>query len=284
MELAHRRELAAFLRSRRARLSPGDVGLSSGNRRRTPGLRRDEVAQMSGISVTWYTWIEQARDISVSRQVLDSLARTLRLTPHERRHLFGLAGESLPAAELRRGPTSPVLQQLVDALDPNPAYLLDAAWHLLAWNRAEAGLIGDPAERDESERNLIWLVFVDPVIRDLMVDWPGQARALLAQYRGDAGQHAGDPRFEALTSALRRTSPRFREWWDRHDVAGFGSTRWELDHPRAGRLTVNYVKLSPLESPEVKLFVCLPANDATARRLPGLVTPRNTDQLIGAPS
>ncbi|MGW1074100.1 helix-turn-helix transcriptional regulator [Streptomyces sp. NPDC002537] len=266
---ARRRSLAEFLRSRRERITPRDVGIPAGPRRRTPGLRREEVAQLSGVSVTWYTWLEQAREITVSRQVLESLARALLLDAAERRHLFALAGEPLPEPAPADGP-GPALQRLVDALDPCPAYLLDADWNLVAWNRAEAGLIGDPARLPPERRNLLRLMFTDPALRTLVVDWPGQARHLLAQFRSDAERRVGDARLERLTRELRRESPEFATWWEAHDVTDFLPNRREFRHPRAGLLTFDYVKLAALDAPGVKLFACMPADAETARRLPEL--------------
>ncbi|WP_030663694.1 helix-turn-helix transcriptional regulator [Streptomyces rimosus] len=261
-----RRVLAAFLRSRRERIAPGDAGLPAGPRRRTPGLRREEVATLSGVSVTWYTWLEQARDITVSRQVLHSLARVLCLSPAETRHLFALAGQPLPApAAAQAGGRT--LQRLVDALDPHPAYVIAANWDLLAWNRAEAGLIGDPAHWGDPERNLLRLVFTDPRIRTLLADWPDQARTLLEQYRAGADRHPGDPAFTRLTADLRERSAEFRTWWDTHDIAEFRPTRRVFDHPHLGRLTFDYVKLTPVDTPGVTLVSCMPSDDGTAGKL-----------------
>ncbi|MFF8313539.1 helix-turn-helix transcriptional regulator [Streptomyces lydicus] len=264
-----RRCLAEFLRSRRERLTPEEAGILAGPRRRTPGLRREEVAQLSGVSVTWYTWLEQARDITVSRQVLTSLARALMLSSIERRHLFALAGVPLPEQPPGRGP-GPALQRLVDALEPHPAYLLDANWDLVGWNRAEAGLIGDPGQLEPAERNLLWLVFMDPALRTLMVDWEGQAQNLVAQFRADARARFGDPRFERLTGGLREASAEFRGWWEAHDIADFGSNRRQFRHPWVGRLTFDYVKLAAMDAPGVKLFACMPADAETAGKLPAL--------------
>ncbi|AWN28521.1 helix-turn-helix transcriptional regulator [Streptomyces sp. NEAU-S7GS2] len=264
-----RRNLAEFLRSRRERLSPREAGILAGPRRRTPGLRREEVAQLSGVSVTWYTWLEQARDITVSGQVLTSLARALMLNSVERRHLFALAGVPLPERPPGRGP-GPALQRLVDALEPHPAYLLDANWDLVGWNRAEAGLIGDPGELEPAERNLLWLVFMDPAMRALLADWDGQARDLVAQFRADSRQRSGDPRFEQLTGGLREASEEFRAWWEAHDIAEFGSSRRTFSHPRVGALTFDYVKLAALDAPGIKLFACMPADAATTEKLPAL--------------
>ncbi|MET7798684.1 helix-turn-helix transcriptional regulator [Streptomyces decoyicus] len=268
-DLQRRRSLAEFLRSRRERLTPQDAGILAGPRRRTPGLRREEVAQISGVSVTWYTWLEQARDITVSRQVLTSLARALMLSSVERRHLFALAGEPLPERPPGPGP-GPALQRLVDALEPNPAYLLDANWDLVGWNRAEAGLIGDPGQLEPAERNLLWLVFTDPAMRALLADWSGQAQDLVAQFRADARQRSGDPRYEQLTRGLREASEEFRAWWAAHDIADFGSSRRTFRHPRVGLLTFDYVKLAALDAPGIKLFACMPADAATTRKLPAL--------------
>ncbi|MFF4950480.1 helix-turn-helix transcriptional regulator [Streptomyces chattanoogensis] len=270
-DLERRRRLAEFLRSRRERITPREAGIPAGPRRRTPGLRREEVAQLSGVSVTWYTWLEQARDITVSRQVLTSLARALMLSSVERRHLFALADEQPPEQPPGSGP-GPALQRLVDALEPHPAYLLDANWDLVGWNRAEAGLIGDPAQLDPAERNLLWLVFSDPALRTLLVDWEGQARDLVAQFRADTRGQFGRPRFEWLTGELRQRSPEFRTWWEAHDLADFGSSRREFAHPAAGALTFDYVKLAALDAPGVKLFACMPADAETARKLPELVS------------
>jgi len=269
MDVAHREELAGFLRSRRERLAPLDAGVRAGPRRRTPGLRREEVAQLSGVSLTWYTWLEQARDITVSRQVLDAVARALQLPATERRYLFALAGEHLPA-DPAPAPVSPTLQRLVDSLDPNPAYLVNPCYDILAWNRAEAGLIGDPARLPDAERNTIWLLFTDPAMRTLLVDWRGEAQRLLAQYRAAAGHHVGDPRFEALTTALYAASSEFRQCWERHDIAGFQPARKQFDHPHLGLLTLDYVKLAAVDHPDVKLVTYLPADEETRLKLPRL--------------
>lgn len=269
-DLERRRALAEFLRSRRARITPEDVGIPGGSRRRTPGLRREEVAQLSGVSVTWYTWLEQARDITVSRQVLESLSRALQLNRDERRHLYALADEPLLEHPCPAVVPTPALQKLVDALDPHPAYLSDANWDLVAWNRSMAGLIGDPGRLPAAERNLIRLTFGDPGMRTLMADWAGQAQSLLAQFRADSRQRIGDPYLDRITGELRETSPEFRDWWDKHDIAEFHSTQREFLHPELGSLTFDYVMLEALESPGMKLFTSMPSDSATTAKLPAL--------------
>ncbi|WP_171172335.1 helix-turn-helix transcriptional regulator [Streptomyces sp. I05A-00742] len=294
---ARRRELAAFVRSRRERLSPRDAGLLPGPRRRTPGLRREEVAQLSGVSVTWYTWLEQARKIRVSRQVLDAVADALRMTDQERRHLLTLSGVLLPpdvlpdvppdvptdalpgvppdASEAGETPGSgaaaglnPLYQRLLDELSPRPAYVIGPCWDLLAWNRAHAGLIGDPLQWPAGERNMLWLLFTQPRIRSLVVGWETDARHLVGQYRAAAARHAGDPRFERLTRALSAASGEFRQWWTEHGIATFETTRKEFDHPAAGRLSLDCSKLAPEENTEVKMVIYLPADEASRAKLP----------------
>jgi transcriptional regulator with XRE-family HTH domain len=266
------RHLAAFLRSRRERLSPLDVGLSVAGRRRTPGLRREEVAQLAAISVTWYTWLEQGRDITVSRQVLDSIARALQLPAAERRHLFSLAREPLPAGR-RADPPSASVQRLVRGIEPYPAYVINPRWDLLAWNRAEAGLIGDPAVLAEPERNVLWLAFTDPAMRRLFVDWRGSTRSMVTQFRADVAAHGGDPGIAALTAALREASAEFREFWEEDDQGEFRSGRRQFNHPALGLLTMDYVKLAVVESPEARLVTLVPADDVTDRKIVGLMDP-----------
>lgn len=277
---AHRQELAAFLRARRNRLKPADVGIPSGGRRRTPGLRREEVSQLTGVSVTWYTWLEQARNITVSRQVLDSLATGLKFDDVERQHLFALAATPLPLSQQSTSPSAS-LRRMLEALNPHPAYLVSPSWDLLAWNDAEIGLIGDPERLPEDERNIIRMMFADTSLRRLLVNWRVQAASLLGQFRVDAGKYVGDPRFDQLSNELCATSEVFRAMWDSHDVGGFGSTRWEFDHPRLGLLTVDYVRMAALDSPEIRLFTCMPADEPTAAKLPALLQEEAVEMYVG---
>jgi transcriptional regulator with XRE-family HTH domain len=186
-----RREMAAFLKTRRQRLAPEDVGLPPGYRRRTPGLRREEVAQLSGVGVTWYTWLEQGRPINASSQVLEAVARTLRLDESERSHLFTLAGIPDPATSVVPA-CEPAMHELVGAMDPYPALLVTARYDILAWNRAEAALKGDYSRLPERYRNVLWLVFTQPAWRELLVD-QGDIAHIVARFRGAMAEHIGEP-------------------------------------------------------------------------------------------
>jgi transcriptional regulator with XRE-family HTH domain len=236
-----RSELADFLRTRRASLQPEDVGLPAGGRRRTPGLRREEVAHLAGVGTTWYTWLEQGRDVRASLDVLEALARALRLTPAERGHLVLLGrGEQGPACPPPAERVSPTLKRLVENLGPSPAYIIGRRWDYLAWNQAWRAVFGWDPGRDPSTRNHVWLTFMDPSRRELMPDWERGARRIVAKFRADSARHISDPAFERLISSLRAASPEFRKWWERHEVATGGEGRKELLHPVEGKLVFEH--------------------------------------------
>jgi transcriptional regulator with XRE-family HTH domain len=268
-DMVQREELAAFLRSRRETTDPVALGLQLGSRRRTPGLRREEVAQLSGVSVTWYTWLEQARDISVSRQVIDSLARVLRMAPPERAHLFTLAGLALPA-ESTRPNVDDTLRRLVHTLHPNPAYVINPWWDLLVYNAAYAALLGGLDDRPPAERNSLWLTFTEDRVRSLLVDWSTEARQLLGQLRAHLAQYPNDPRGPELIEALQKGAPKFPELWEEHSVRRFEVSRKRFRHPSAGRLDLDYIKFATADNDQQQLVVFLPADAASAAKLPDL--------------
>jgi transcriptional regulator with XRE-family HTH domain len=264
-----RAELAAFLRARRARLRPADVGIPDGGasgRRRTPGLRREEVAQLSGVGVTWYTWLEQGRDISASAQVIDALARALLLGPDEHAHLRRLAGLPAPEPPAVTGDRIPRLQRMVDALSPNVASVCDVHLDYLAWNAAYARLRVDPAGLPDGLRNMVWMMFTSMDNRARMHRWEAAARAVLSQFRMAAAQRPGDPRFADLVSALTEASPEFRAWWPEYPVRSFRPTTIELTHPLAGRITFELFQLRLVEQPDLVLVLQVPASPADLRR------------------
>ena len=260
-------DLAAFLRSRREATHPVAVGLPPGGRRRTPGLRREEVAQLSGVSVTWYTWLEQGRDIGVSGQVIDSLSRALRMDPSERAHLFTLAGLAVPAERSEAPEVDDTLRRLVDTLDPNPAYVVDLWWDLLAYNHAYACLLGGLEHRPPAERNILWLTFTEAHHSGLLVDWPSETRQLVGQLRAHLAGHPHEPRATEVIEALQKASPKFAELWREKTVKRFETARKRFDHPRAGRLHLDYVKLAAANNQLQHVVVFLPADAPTAERL-----------------
>lgn len=243
---ARRQELAAFLRSRRARLSPEDVGLPRGDRRRTPGLRREEVAELAGLGIAWYTWLEQGRKITVSDSVLLAIARALQLNEDEREHLFSVSRRHAVSAADSSDSSAGVSvrdQALLDALDPYPAYIRDDRWNLIAFNRS-FGLSTKFSEVPVEERNMLWLLFMHPNPRRLQADWESDARFGVAQFRFEAARFLDEPDVVDLIERLRSRSAEFRELWARHDVVSGVGSRTAWTHDTAGHLEFERCTLS----------------------------------------
>lgn len=255
-----RQELSNFLRTKRARISPQSVGLPAGTRRRTPGLRREEVAQLAGVSATWYTWLEQKRPIRVSGGVLENIADALKLDPVERTQLFQLAlRRPAPGAGSSKEELSPLFQRLLDQIETFPAFIRGRRWDVLAWNEAARAFFLDFEAIAEADRNLVWLVFTHPTLRALLVDWPSRARDVLARFRADYESHPGDPHFERLLEKLKAASPEFARWWPRRDVLPHGEGPLEYKHSAVGRLIMENITFCVADHFEIKLTVFAPA-------------------------
>jgi transcriptional regulator with XRE-family HTH domain len=275
---SRRDELRAFLRSRRARLSPADVGLpDQGGPRRTPGLRREELAALAGVGVSWYTWLEQGRDINPSPEVLDALAGALRLDVAERRTLFALARTELPLADDVAG-TDPEqldgdisqLVALVESVHPNPAYLLGPMTRILAWNQAASVVLGSPDHLAPDRRYLLWWLMVDPGRGGMTAQREGTARNTLARFRTEYARHAGEPEYEAFLAQMREHSPRFREWWSEHEVIDTQRGTKVMEHPELGTLRLHHAQTIPTGHPELRLAVYAPADPVTRAALANL--------------
>ncbi len=276
-----REQLADFLRMRRTALKPEDVGLPSGGRRRTPGLRREEVAQLAGMGTTWYTWLEQGRDVRASLEVLESLAKALRLDSAERNHLIQLGrGEAAPPCRNPAERVSPTLKRLIDGLGANPAYVLGRRWDYLAWNDAATALLGDFGAIPRAARNHLWQTFTDPARREMFTDWGRSSRTLIAKFRADSARHIGDPEFESLIAALRKSSAEFARAWERHEVSQSGEGRKDLLHPVAGMMSFSHAVFHPAEKLEQRLvlYTPLPENH-TAEKLAQLMSGRLVAEL-----
>jgi transcriptional regulator with XRE-family HTH domain len=264
----HRGELAEFLRARRDAVTPEQVGLPRGSsRRRTPGLRREEVAMLAGVSLTWYTWLEQGRRINASDDVLAAIGRALKLDDAGIEHLLAIAQPSAAPVEApQEAPTA--LVRLIEALEPAPAYVLGPRWEFLAWNAAQARLYPRIDELEGIERNLLWVLFGDPATHDLIVDWDIHARQALAEFRAGTSTLRGDPGFAELVDRLHDVSDEFGRWWREHDVSGFETRIRRFRHPAAGELTFEYQQLAPLEWPSLRVNCQLPVpGDDSAERL-----------------
>lgn len=246
--LDRRAELSEFLRTRRARLKPEDVGLASmGRHRRVPGLRREELAQLAGVSVAYYTRLEQGNGRNVSAEVLDAIARALRLSDTEHAHLVHLAS---PTRQRRRSPAPkrqqqvrPALRHLLDSLEGVPAYIGGARSDILAWNRMAAALFGDWGRMPRAERNWARLTFLNPDYRELFLDWDSKASDMVSYLRLYAGRNPEDPELSALVGELSVKSEEFRRLWATHDVKEKGHGVKRMRHPLVGELTLAYETL-----------------------------------------
>lgn len=260
MRTEARSELGAFLRRRRAQVTPTAVGLSGRGPRRTPGLRREEVAMLSGVGLTWYTWLEQGRGINVSRQVLDALAQTLRLAPSEHEYVLRLGGYAASRDDdTDRLPAHG--QRVLDAFGPAPAYAMSWDWTILAWNDAYANLYPTIQHIRGSERNLLWLVWTDPAVRDLLPDWETDTRRFVTMYRADIGPRLGSPEVATLIERLRKHSDAFAAAWDSHDVDGFASRIRTFRHPAHGLLELEQHQLIFADYPGLRVVVYTPPTE-----------------------
>lgn len=271
-----RRTLAQFLRDRRERLSPAAIGLAIGRRRRAKGLLREEVAQAAGIGVTWYTWLEQARDVTPSPRVVDGLARALRLDAAERAHLFRLARADLEPAtamSLVRDLPEP-LQRALDGLAPHPAYAVNAMWDIIGWNAPASRLFGDFGRLPGERRNILWLLFCDPAWAELFIDIDTIRESAVAQFRATTARLAADPGFLHFVKTLGQASPGFQAVWCRRDVREPAALHKDLVHPKLGRLSLDYATFRPDGIEDVRFTIYTPADARTKKTLDVLLKTR----------
>jgi transcriptional regulator with XRE-family HTH domain len=267
-----RSELAAFLRSRRERVTPEDVGLPAGSRRRTAGLRREEVAQLAGVGVTWYTWLEQGRPIRASVGVLEAVARTLRLDPTERQHLFRLAEVPDTVSPDHASPSlRPQVQVILDGLNPLPATVVTERFDILAWNAAHAVLFPRTAEVPPSERNTLVYTFLRPGCCNVLENRKDQQAALVAQLRAAYGHHVGDQAWTAFIRRLEAASPEFAAMWATQDVAHPHYHRKVFRHPLYPRLEMTSTSFAVQAAPGTRMVVYTPDNEATRAAMERLV-------------
>jgi transcriptional regulator with XRE-family HTH domain len=263
---AQRTELAEFLRSRRARIQPERVGLSSNGRRRTPGLRREELAQLANVGLTWYTWLEQGRGISVSDEVLESIARALHLTSDEQAYLFALARPHRHSERSIEN-TSPALQQVLDSLQLCPAYVVNLRWDIVAWNWMACQIFVDFAALTSQECNILWFLFQHPLARKIHGDWEQQAKGAIALFRASTERYIGEAWFTEFVTKLQQQSSEFQQWWADHQVQAIHNARKELNHPQLGWLVLQPTTLYIADAPDLRLMVytAMPEADTAAK-------------------
>jgi transcriptional regulator with XRE-family HTH domain len=260
------KDLGEFLRTRRERVDRVAAGQATGARRRSPGLRREEVAALAGVTVSWLARLEQGKANAVSAQVLDALARALRLDDIEREHLFALAGLRAGSPSGNERDRGGSMAALLLALEPSPAYILDRAWNIVAWNPAEERLF-PPIADAAGTPNLLEIMFGDERLRTLMVDQEAEAARLVSEFRTHCTDWPGDPDIEAVLSRILSMSADFAHRWAAHDVAPLTTTRRVFDHPVAGRLELDHHRLELLDHPGniLVVYVDAPGTDSIAR-------------------
>ena len=272
-QAGQRREFAAFLRARRERLDPRELGLPVTGPRRTPGLRREELALLAGVSVDYYVRLEQGRDLRPSSSVLTALARALQLGPDEREHLFRLGrAESVP----RRAPAPQQVREsvlrLLTALEPNAAFVLGRGLDVLAWNRISAALLTDFAAVPAAHRNMVRLVFLHPGVRDVYADWVHVARDSVGYLRSAVGRYPDDAALTALVGELSVKSEEFRTWWSQQDVMQKRGGTKTFAHPLVGRLVLDYDALTLQEDDQQLIVYTAPAGSPEQASLELLAT------------
>ncbi|WP_164773353.1 helix-turn-helix transcriptional regulator [Mesorhizobium sp. M7A.F.Ca.CA.004.07.1.1] len=266
--------LAAFLKDRRTRLDPASFGFSG--RRRTPGLRREEVAQRANISPTWYTWLEQGRGGAPSADVLNRIAKGLLLTEAEREHLFMLGLGRPPEVRYTGAEgVSPRLQRLIDTLDASPAIVRTATWDVVAWNRAARVVLTDYSALPEGERNILRFMFLSPHIRARQHDWQNLARFVVGSFRADAARAGAVSEVRELVDELCSASPEFAALWRANDVLSHGDGTKRLKHPELGDIELEYSGFAVDGRPDLSLTVYNPVDSAVADRIRALALARH---------
>ena len=266
MPEANGNQLGIYLKDRRSKLDPAALGFPM-TRRRTPGLRREEVAQRASVSATWYTWLEQGRGGSPSTDVLNRISRALMLTTVEREHLFLIALGHPP--EVRYKATegiSPRIQRVLDALEFSPAFVKTVMWDLVAWNRAASALFGYDALAPD-QRNILRRIFLDPQARAAQLDWQSVAQFAVAAFRADTVRAGASANVETLVDELRRLSPEFDLMWRDNDVRSHGEGIKQLRHPIAGLLALEYSAFSIDGRPDLSLVIYNPATPKDVNRI-----------------
>lgn len=257
---SRRRELADFLRTRREKLKPEQMGLVQSSRRRTPGLRREEVAELAGVGTTWYTWLEQARDIQPSAEVLRRLGTALKLTTAEVRHMFSLAGKAAPnELDADADKVSESLMRFFNEGLQVPAVLLGSRWDVLATNAQADEIFPGFSAMPSDRRNWIYYVFCSPQNRESLTNWEENARRVLAEFRASLSDSLDHPWVVELVTALRTESAEFEKWWREHDVRENTAVVMEVTHPTKGKLQLERTALRPWENSRLKILIFTPS-------------------------
>lgn len=258
--------IGEFLRTRRERLNPDDFGFENTRRRRTSGLRREEVAELADISTAWYTYLEQGRDVQASEQALVRIACALKLDSAEREHLFALSRPSFEHL-LKEAAIPKSLTKTVEGFSPYPAMILNHAWDIVEWNESAISLFKDFITIRKERRNLVIYVFTDEAIQKMYQDWEANARLLLAQFRASQALFPNELRFQQIKNLLLRESEPFSSWWSEHELNSQSSGSKVFIHPVVGRLLLSYTAFQSLDHPQLRLVTYMPQDDVSDKRI-----------------
>ena len=266
------KELGRFLKIKREKISPTQVGLSYGNRRRTPGLKREEVAQLANVSLTWYTWLEQGRDIKVSDQVLESVGHALILNETEMLYIFSLAQMAMPESELKSNKLSLIskpVQTILDKLEPYPSFASDQYWNVIGWNNSAKMIFGDFDKMNARERNTIWRMFRNPKYKTLFSEWEKVGQWIVAQFRLSCGNYVNDKWFKIFVEELMAESSDFKKWWLDYNVVFDENFQKRLMVDRLGDLMFDFTSFDVSGNPQIKIAIHTPADQETLDMLRG---------------
>jgi transcriptional regulator with XRE-family HTH domain len=271
MPMTNENPLGSYLKDRRAKLDPASFGLPL-TRRRTPGLRREEVAQRANVSATWYTWLEQGRGGAPSADVLDRISRAMMLTDAEREHLY-LLGLGRPPEIRYRAPEgiTPRLQRLLDTFEYSPAFIRSATWDVIAWNKAAAAVLTDYAKLPEGERNVLRMMFRDSRVRAAQSNWKNVARFVVASFRADVARAGAARNVQSLVDELCATSPEFAAMWRDNDVQAHGDGAKVLHHPTAGALSMEFSAFGVDGRPDLNMVIYNPATPEDRQKIKALL-------------
>lgn len=268
-------QLGQYLKDRRAKLDPAEYGITA-LRRRTPGLRREEVAQRANVSATWYTWLEQGRGGAPSADVLDRIAGALSLTVAEREHLFLLAQHRMPEVQFHTfEPVSQQLQRVIDSLEYNPTIVKTAMWDVVAWNKAASAMFADYAAMPPEERNSMRILFCNKRVRQSMVNWETDVRAAVASFRSDIARVGDSARVNAFIEHMSATSEEFRAIWDDYAVRNHGEGVKLVRHDAVGQITFEYSTFSVDDRPDLGMVIYTPATAEDRARVRSVVEAKN---------
>jgi transcriptional regulator with XRE-family HTH domain len=281
MEASRENQLAVFLKSRRMRLDPAAFGFDSA-RRRTPGLRREEVAQRAHVSATWYTWLEQGRGGAPSADVLDRISRAMELTPAEREHLFLLARNRLPEVVYQEvACVTSQLQRVIDSLVSSPAIVKTCDWDIIAWNRAATLVLTDYRMLPPGERNILRLLFCNPSVRSRMPHWEADARRAVATFRLESVRAGASGKARVLAEELSQSSAEFAAMWSDNDVHKYGEGTKSIDHPQVGMISLGYSSFAVDDQPDLGLVIYTPSTQVDLKRILSLTATGFATKQVG---